>query len=62
MKQKILNLDKLYTRLDASNKKIELLEARRREIDENIARLREEQRVRRQLVAREAHGSACYPY
>ena len=61
MKQ-ALNIDKLYARLDASNKKIELLEARRREIDENIARLREEQRVRRQLVAREVHGRVCYPY
>ena len=62
MKQKIMNLDKLYARLDASNRRIERLMERRREIDENIARLKEEQRVRRELVAREVHGRLCYPY
>ena len=61
MKQ-ALNIDKLYSRLDASNNKIELLEARRREIDENLERLREEQRLRRELVAREVHGRLVAPY
>ena len=61
MKQ-ALNIDKLYARLDVSNKKIDQIMERRKEIDENLERLREEQRVRRQLVAREVHGRLCYPY